>query len=203
LLVLREPAVRAALGATLVSVTAGFTVYTYISPIVQRAASIGSDGVSGMLLAFGVAAIAGNALGGSCSDHLGPFRTMRLGLAGMSAALAALGFLAATPTRSQVVGVVVTAGAVTLWSITGWALAVPIEHRLIELVPRAQAVALALNASALYLGIALGGVIGGAALAIGTPAVPAFTGAGLALLAVALLGRSTRSGARCARSAVR
>jgi predicted MFS family arabinose efflux permease len=188
----RSPAVLAALGVTVVSLTAGFTVYTYISPIVQTAASVGSNGVSAILLVFGVTAIIGNTLGGHGSDRLGPFQTMGLGLAGMAGALTGLGVLAAAPPQSDVIAFALTATAVALWSISGWAIAVPVEHRLIAVAPHAPALALALNASALYTGIALGGAVGGAALDIGSPATLGFIGGSLALAAIALLLYSAR-----------
>ncbi|MGH2782797.1 MAG: MFS transporter, partial [Thermoleophilaceae bacterium] len=192
LALVRQGPVLAALGVTTLAFVAGFTVYTYISPIVQDAAPVGGEGVSALLLVFGAAAVLGNALGGRGSDRHGPARTMAAGLIGMVIALAALGLLAAAAPDPPALALLLTALTVGLWAIAGWALAVPVEHRLIALAPKAPAIALALNASALYAGIALGGVVGGVALDSSSPAALGFIGAAVALLTVPLLAYSTR-----------
>ncbi|RWF37217.1 MAG: MFS transporter, partial [Mesorhizobium sp.] len=56
------------------------------------------------------------------------------------------------------------------WGIVGWAFPPAQASRIIKLAPDAAPIVLSLNASALYLGVALGAVVGGAVLRFGVPA---------------------------------
>jgi predicted MFS family arabinose efflux permease len=59
--------------------------------------------------------------------------------------------------------------------------------RLVALQPTSAPISLSLNASALYLGVALGSVVGGAVLNVGTPADLGWTGAIPTLLALIIM----------------
>ena len=48
-----------------------------------------------------------------------------------------------------------------VWGVVGWGFVPPQQHRLIRLVPQAAPIVLSLNASAMYLGIGAGAVLGG------------------------------------------
>lgn len=62
--------------------------------------------------------------------------------------------------------------ALALYGITSTATTVPNQHRLTRLAPGAPTEVLSLNSSALYLGIALAGGLGGAVLSwLGTGAI--------------------------------
>ncbi|WP_292553100.1 hypothetical protein [Mesorhizobium sp.] len=56
------------------------------------------------------------------------------------------------------------------WGIVGWAFPPAQASRIIRLAPDAAPIVLSLNGSALYLGVALGAVVGGAVLRFGAPA---------------------------------
>jgi predicted MFS family arabinose efflux permease len=56
------------------------------------------------------------------------------------------------------------------WGIVGWAFPPAQASRIIKLAPDAAPIVLSLNGSALYLGVALGAVVGGAVLRYGAPA---------------------------------
>ena len=58
--------------------------------------------------------------------------------------------------------------------------------------PDAPSLALSLNGSAIYLGVALGSVVGGAVLTDGSPADLGWVGAVLGLIALSILTLSTR-----------
>ena len=76
------------------------------------------------------------------------------------------------------------------FAITTTIVYVPVQHRLTSLAPTATSEVLALNASALYLGITLAAVVGGALLAsTSATAIPLACG-GFALLGLVLYGLS-------------
>ncbi|MBA3426408.1 MAG: MFS transporter [Rubrobacter sp.] len=65
----REPAILSTLGLTAIGLGAGFVLFTYLAPLLRELTSYGGTGVSGMFLLFGIAAIAGSAIGGYGADR--------------------------------------------------------------------------------------------------------------------------------------
>ncbi|MEM8788560.1 MAG: MFS transporter [Pseudomonadota bacterium] len=130
-----------------------YTLYTYLAPLLQ--AGMGFDGatVSLALLIFGFGAVAGNLLGGVLGDRLGPARTLTL-LAGTQVVLMPTFALLPLPLTALW-------ALLFLWSVFGWSFMAPQQMRLIALAPERQAVLLALNAAAIYVGAAIGGAVGG------------------------------------------
>lgn len=78
-----------------------------------------------------------------------------------------------------------TALVTVVWGMCGWGLLVPQQHRLISLSPSAAPLLLGLNSAALYVGVSISGVIGGAAIILLDPHQLGVIGA--ALLAVSLV----------------
>lgn len=54
--------------------------------------------------------------------------------------------------------------ALVVWGLCGWGLVVPQQHRLISIAPAAAPLLLGLNSAALYVGVSMSGLIGGAAI---------------------------------------
>jgi MFS transporter, DHA1 family, inner membrane transport protein len=163
-----------------------FVVITFLGPVITRAAGVGGAGLALQLWLFGLAGVAANLLGGFLADRIGPDRTI-LGLTlASAAALLVLPRLEASP---------VAAGACLIaWGLTGYAFMTPQQARLATLMPRAQGLALSLNAAALYAGSAIGGAVGGAIVG-STGGGFAALGLGATLLlalALALLAASAR-----------
>ena len=70
-----------------------------------------------------------------------------------------------------------------VWGIVGWAFMAPQQSRIVSLEPASQNVSLSLNASAIYVGAAIGSAVGGAIIDdLGFAALGWATG--LALVAV-------------------
>ncbi|MDQ2715933.1 MAG: MFS transporter [Chloroflexota bacterium] len=152
LALLRKPSIVVALGLTVIWMVGGFTVYTYIAPILQGITHLGGAAISSLLFLFGVASVLGNMLGGYAADRWGPVPTIALGLAALAITLLVFPAVAVT---------VVGAGvALAIWGVAGWMLTPPQQHRLLALAPAAPGVILSLNGSASYLGIAGGAAIG-------------------------------------------
>jgi hypothetical protein len=69
LAVARRPAVLATLLVTVLAMVSGFTVLTYVRPMLEGLTGFGGEGIGSMLLLFGLAAIAGSVLGGYGADR--------------------------------------------------------------------------------------------------------------------------------------
>jgi MFS transporter, DHA1 family, inner membrane transport protein len=63
-----------------------FTLFTYISPLLERVSGFPPSAVSGLLVLFGIGTVAGNLVAGRCADRYLP-ETLVATLLGLSAAL--------------------------------------------------------------------------------------------------------------------
>lgn len=166
-----------------------FTFFTYVSVVLARAAGIGGAGVALFLLFFGLSGLAGSALAGWLTDIKGARRTLFFALPTIALSLAGLGLLAARA-DSDALGVTGSAALIALYGLGTWAVTPPQQHRLLA-SGGDQRLLLSLNASALYVGIALGGVTGGLILSLsGNPSAVCWTAAALELTAVGVLAGS-------------
>jgi predicted MFS family arabinose efflux permease len=140
-------------------------VFTYFA-VPLRGLGYNASDISLALLIFGSAAAIGNVLGGLLADRLGTTATAALGLGGMATALVlhslVLKFMPEHARHAVL-------GAIFLWAISGWAFYPAQIASIIRIDPKASTIALSLNASAMYLGFAIGGVLGGAVLAARGP----------------------------------
>jgi len=192
LAVARHGAVLYALGTTMLWAIGGFTVFTYLSIPLQKLGFDASD-ISLTLLVFGSAAAIGNMLGGTLADRFGTGPTSSLGLAGMAIALILLSvtFKAAAPETARYVVLLLVFG----WAISGWGFYPAQVTSIIRIDPRASTIALSLNASAMYLGFAIGGAAGGGVLSVLGPSDLGWVGGASVAAALGLLlvrGRQTR-----------
>ncbi len=176
--VLRRKPVLAALTLTVVSSTAWFTVFTYITPILQTETGLSIAHVTAMLVIFGAGTTIGNWLGGKYADR-SVGKTLKVTLACMSILLT--GFALAMP-YAWVSGVLIF-----FWGMTSFAIVAPLQMRVMSAATDAPSLSSAINIGAFNLGNALGALIGGAVISagLGLPAV-AISGAVLAALGLAL-----------------
>ena len=103
--VVRNPVVVGVVIIGLLMQTGQFVVYTYIAPVTRLLTGGGNLVVSGTLLLFGIAAIAGNALGGVGTDRIGSRRMVIGSLAAFTAAYLALGILGGLARNPITIGV--------------------------------------------------------------------------------------------------
>jgi predicted MFS family arabinose efflux permease len=150
---LARPDVLAVLAVTLLAMTAGFSIYTYVGPVFGAPGAVGAQWIALLLFLFGCGSLLGSWLGGYGADRWGPERTLTVELVVFTANFALLALSA----RS-----LLGAGAFMLvWGAVGWGFVPPQQHRLIRLAPSAAPIVLSLNASAMYLGIGAGAALGG------------------------------------------
>lgn len=187
LAVARHGNVLAALLITTFWALGGFTVFTYFA-VPLRELGFDASRISLALLVFGGAAAIGNMLGGVLADRLGAMATAALGLAGMASALILYSLvLKLMPGQAHCA----VLGAIFLWGISGWAFYPAQVAGIIRIAPQASMIALSLNASAMYLGFALCGALGGAVLAALSPSDLGWIGG--TSVAIACLAQLTRA----------
>ncbi|MEZ5659811.1 MAG: MFS transporter [Burkholderiaceae bacterium] len=188
---LASPARMASILFTAVFLGAIYIIHTYFAPLLMGRMGFGRDGVSLGLLALGLGAITGNLVGGWLSDRFGPLRTLTI--IGVAQILA-------TPMFSFLpLPAVLVLPWAFLFSALGWAFAVPQQARIVAQAPEAASVTLALNAAAIYLGVAGGAAIGGLVLAHTGLDALGWAAAATMVLAVVHLHLSERMALRAAR----
>lgn len=178
---LGRPAILTGLVFVVLSFTGGFTVYTYIALLLHSLTHLGGGGISIVLLVFGLAGMAGTWLGGHGTDTWGPVPILAAG-----SGLLVVVFLTMPWTFVWLPGAVV---ATAVWGIAGWTIPPAQQHRLIALMPENPGVVLSLNASALYVGIGLGAVLGSLVIRYVHQPLPdlAWASMGCEILAVGVL----------------
>ncbi|WP_243794292.1 MFS transporter [Saccharopolyspora gloriosae] len=179
------------LATTLAAFTAIYVPYTYISVVAAEAT--GGDGLrlAVVLSVLGVAGITGNLVAGRLADRFGG----RPVVAGALVGLAIVFVL--TPYWSTTLPTTLLAAAV--YGLIGFGVSAPQTYRMLGTGDQAS-LAVALNGAALYLAIALSGVIGGVTITASGPGLlgPLAAAGALAALAFSetahrVISRSTRT----------
>ncbi|MFW6723709.1 MFS transporter [Streptomyces sp. MAR4 CNY-716] len=185
---LARPALLVGLTATAVAVLGNLMVVTYLAVYLRDLAGLGPTGLGVIFVLAGVSGIAGSQLGGPAADRWGAERALLMGCGAF--ALVMLGLVACWPLRPAPLVLVVP--LLMLWSAAAWWIPPAASARLLRLAGPAGAQALALNSSAVYLGVAAGGAVGGGLLdAFGSAALPVGAAAAQAV-ALALFGLASR-----------
>jgi DHA1 family inner membrane transport protein len=135
-------------------IAGGFTVYTYISPLLMQMAHMDVTGIGMILLLFGTSSVLGNIIGGYGSDRLGANKVILIALPILALALFSLSWSAAS-TPGLSINVIV-------WGIAGGMLIPTQQHRLFDYAPTLATVVFSLNGAVTYLGIGLGSMVGSA-----------------------------------------
>ncbi|MGK9232472.1 MFS transporter [Inquilinus limosus] len=179
--VLRKPQVLLAMALSILSSVSLFTVFTYITPILETVSGLTPQGVTTALLLFGVGITVGNLFGGRLAD----WRLMPAVMMSFTAlAVVCAGFGLAAPFMVPAVA------AMVLWGVVQFSLGAPLQTRVVDQAHEAPNLASTLNQGAFNLGNAAGAWLGGAAITAGMPygQIP-YLGAAVAVagLAVAVL----------------
>jgi predicted MFS family arabinose efflux permease len=151
-----SPVTDARIALTLLLVLVGysglFVLYTYVSQIFAPATDGSGRTLAWLLFAWGIAAVVGNMTSGRLTDKLG--NRVVINTAGVIAVVV----FATTPWTSR--HLVTAFAAVMLWGACGWAMLVPIQHRLAGVNPAVAQMSISLSSSANYVGVSLAPVIG-------------------------------------------
>jgi MFS transporter, DHA1 family, purine base/nucleoside efflux pump len=175
------------LAITVFGVVATMCVYIYVVPLLTVTTGLAGSTIGALLLAYGLGAIVGNAFGGRATDRFGSIPTIFATMAGFIVMIATLPVTATTAVGAAV--------ALFVWSVFTWSFNPPVQSLLLELAP--SGLVLSLNASAIYLGMGLAGVLGGVVIdvagALALPVVGAVLGLACAALLLALRAGTRRA----------
>jgi len=153
--VLTDPRVMTAIAFTASYIGSNYVVLTLLAPLLESSMGYSRNGVTSLLMLYGLGAVFGNLLGGFITDRLGSRKSLII------TCLSQVLFLPVYSALPLADGVLFA--ATLLWSTLGWAFMVPQQARLINAAPQSQSVVLALNAAAVYVGASFGSIIAGLA----------------------------------------
>lgn len=144
---------------TTLTYAGSFCGFTYVSVLLERATGLGSFGITGLFMIYGVSAAAGNAWGGRLVDRVGGRAATLSVIGGIAVALATAYLLAPSVAAMTVV--------MFLWGLASFG-AVPVLQKTVLLAAQRNAVgspelASGMNIAAFNVGIALGSALGGLA----------------------------------------
>lgn len=159
-------------------------VQTYSSPLLTDLGGLTGALLSAVLLAYGVAGVAGNVVGGRLADRFGAARSIVLALA--TSVVALLLLTPATATAWTALAVF------ALWGFAAWAMNSPLQNVLLTLAGRHGQLVVALNSSIISLGTGLGALVGGWVVAGPGYAVLGAAAAAVMLVAVVLVAVLSR-----------
>ncbi|MBR8742597.1 MFS transporter [Nocardiopsis sp. MG754419] len=164
-----DPVVLALLLVTVLVVAGNLGFQTYLAPFLAGLADVGPRSLAVLLVVSGVGGLVGTRYAGALVDRIGARRGFLLacGVFCLTMVVLALAWpLAPVP-------VVAVAIALVCWSAAAWAVPPTLQALLLDRVaPAAATWSLAILSSAVYVGAALGGAVGGLAVAHGAGLVP-------------------------------
>ncbi|MEW2359278.1 MFS transporter [Spirillospora sp. NPDC029432] len=185
---LSRPAVLTGLLAATAAVLGNMLFLTYLAPFLRGLSGTGATALGAVFVLSGLAGIAGGRLGGAATDRWGPGTAMSAGTLAFAAAMTGLYAL----WLARPAALALALPLLLVWSLAAWWIPPPTAARLLALAGPAGPQALALNSSAVYIGVAGGGALGGHLLsAHGGGALP-LAAAAAALAGLALFGLAGR-----------
>jgi predicted MFS family arabinose efflux permease len=168
---------------TVFAYAGSFSAYTYIAPVLTGVSGVSSHTVSIFMLAYGVLAAIGNAIGGKMTDRLGVSRASLTVIQGI--ALTVLGMWAFAHSAVSMGVLVALLGMFTFAAVPA------LQARLIGIAethaPHAHGVAAGLNIAGFNSGIALGSLLGGLTISTLGVSYTAVTGAALSAISLTML----------------
>ncbi|WP_157420467.1 MFS transporter, partial [Actinomadura kijaniata] len=176
------PAVRAGAAITFLLVTAHFTAYTFVRPLLERVAEVDGRWIGPLLLAYGAAGMAGNFAAGAALTRDVPRTVLAIAVA-----------LAAVPPLFALAGTAPASGAVlvVLWGLAYGGVSVSLQTWMLRAAPDDAEAASSLLVMAFNLAIALGALAGGR-VADAFPLTGVLWTAGLLALPAALVVLTTK-----------
>ena len=169
---------------TVLWATALYGAYTYLG-VWLTGAGLSPTEVAQAISCYGLGALAGTLIGGQAADRLGIRRTMLTSLAGLAVGLAVLGAGVGTGWAADI--------ALLILSIFAQLFFPAQQAGLAQQFPQRRGFILAMNNSALFLGISFGSLVGGEAIARAGFGTDAAIGAVIAVAALVLVAGPAQS----------
>ena len=156
--VLGKPQVALAMLISVLCSASLFSVFTYVTPMLETVTRLSPHAVSWLLLLFGAGITAGNLIGGRLAD----WRLMPALAGTLVALIGVLGLFTVTLHETAP-----AAGTLLIWGVLTFAVASPLQMRVVDSAPEAPNLVATLNQGAFNLGNASGAWFGGLALGAG------------------------------------
>ncbi|SAL14977.1 MFS transporter [Caballeronia concitans] len=173
--VLKNPQVLMVLGISVLASASLFSVFTYITPILEDVTGFSPHAVTYVLL-FGLGLTVGSTLGGKLAD----WKLLRSLLSFLASIVVILTIFAAT--MHEPVSAMVT---IFLWGVLAFAIVPPLQILIVNRASDAPNLASTLNQGAFNLGNATGAWLGGCAISAGAP-LTSLPGVGVSMACGAL-----------------
>ncbi|HLU70831.1 MAG TPA: MFS transporter [Nonomuraea sp.] len=187
---LGRPQVVLGLLAIVATVLGSMMVLTYVAPFLRELAGAGPVEVGWVFVLAGAAGLVGGQLGGRSADRWGADRALLAGICAFGGVMAA--FTALWELRP--LALLVLLPLLALWAAVSWWIPPPAQTRLLALAGPAGPQALALNSSAVYVGVSGGGALGGVVLEMYGPGLLPAAAAVVEVVALALFWQASRLG---------
>ncbi|MFD9502445.1 MFS transporter [Streptomyces sp. NPDC060035] len=175
---LKERWVLGTLAVTMLALTGAYLLYTYVGAALKDTIDGSEATLTWVLFVYGLGVLGGNLLAGRLSDRY-PAERLLLG----ALVIFTIVLLVSRPAIENLGTTFVWAAA---WGVLVGVPTVLQQHRLVAHAPAATPVLLGLNSSAIYLGVALGGALGGLLQEWISPVWLGIPAAGVTLLAFLL-----------------
>lgn len=143
----------AVLGTAALEGVATSALNTFVSPYLTETTGASGGVLSALLLCYGVAGLAGNALLGAVADRIGPARALAAVTATAAVGVSALR-LASSPGWAAVF--------LLVWGFCSWAINPPLQALLIGHAGRHVRLAVATNSSVIFTGSSIGAAVAAA-----------------------------------------
>lgn len=174
--ILKDKRILLAVAVTLFYVGGYSTLFTYLTPFLQKSANLSITEISGILLLAGICSFLGSSLGGMAADKKGPIFTIFSGIILQILMLMLLAFVTGN--------LVVMVAVIMIWMIATWSTSPAQQLYLVTLVPKSPDIALSVNTSFIQFGFALGSGLGGLVLSRTSILNLSWISAGTVLLAL-------------------
>ncbi len=145
---LRQRQSGLAILSALLQMLAMFCTYALIAPYLISRYGLSTEVISFYLMFYGAFGILGNFFVGRISDRIGPTRTILLSLVGSIVGILFVWGLGTTAVMALI--------GMCIWSAFGMMFHAPQQHRIANMSSEHRGLMMALNASALYLGMSIG-----------------------------------------------
>lgn len=158
--VLKDPQVLMVLGMSVLASASLFSVFTYITPILEDVSGFTPHAVTFVLLLFGLGLTVGSTLGGKLAD----WKLMR-SLLGFLGSIGLVLAVFAVTMHDQIAAM----ATIFVWGVLAFAIVPPLQILIVNRASHAPNLASTLNQGAFNLGNAGGAWIGGVAISAGAP----------------------------------
>lgn len=189
-LMLKDGRIVLALVGLAFATIGGFSIYNYVVPAIQTITSMRSEEISYILVMVGIGSVIGNVIGGYSGDKFGNIKIIQISFICFGLSMLALSIMMNFSNGNLPIVFVILMG--TIWGIAAWLFNAPLNSYLISLSNKSSSVVLSLSASTLYIGIAIGAIVGGLILKYSSIVYLGYIGAIFELLAMAMLFLSYR-----------